>query len=112
MSYDYSNVQATAISLINKFGRTITHRTTTSSGDEFDPVIVNNDTSITAVMIGYEAKEIDGTLIKTNDKMILTYTSINTKDEILDGAIKYEVVNVNEVKPGDTPLIYKVQIRS
>jgi hypothetical protein len=112
MKYDYSSLAATAVGLIDKFGRDTTLRTNTVSGTEFDPTIVATDETISAVFMGYKTNEVDGTLIKSNDKMILTYAVIDLKNEIIDGGKKYEVVNVQEVKPGITPMIYKVQLRS
>ena len=112
MSYDYSGLANTAQTLIDKFGRDTTLRVNTSSGSEFDPTIVVNDTTIKAVFLSYKTNDVDGTLIKSNDKMLLTYVEVENKNEIVDGGHKYEVINVDEVKPGLTPMIYKVQIRS
>ena len=111
MSYDYSGLASTAQNLIDKFGRDTTLRTNVLSGSEFDPTITPTDSTIKAVFLSYKSAEVDGTLIKTNDKMLITYTLLDTKNEIVDGGKKYEVVNVDEIKPGITPMIYKVQIR-
>ena len=112
MSYDYTSLANTAIGLIDKFGRDTTLRTNVITGTEFDPTITPNDTTISAVFLNFKSDEVDGTLIRSSDKKLLTYTAMDLKNEIVDGGTKYEVVRVDEVKPGVTPMIYKVQIRA
>ena len=112
MSYNYTGLASTAVGLINKFGRDATLRTNTLGGDEFDPTVTTSDETIKAVFLNYNASVVDGTLIKSNDKMILTYSLVDPKNEIVDGTVKYEVISVQEVKPGVTPMIYKVQLRT
>ncbi|MCK9532606.1 MAG: hypothetical protein M0R77_19130 [Gammaproteobacteria bacterium] len=110
-AYDYSTLANTAISLIDRFGRTIIRRRATKSGDNWNPTISYTDTNIIGVSLGYKANEIDGNLIKATDKKILTYDEVIVSDKIVDNSIVYEVISVDTINPGDTILIYKVQIR-
>lgn len=111
MAYDYSNILATAVSLIDKFGRTMQKRTTTKSGDAWNPTISTLDENIVAVSVGYKANEIDGTLIMATDKKLLTYDEVTTDNFVVDNSIQYSVISINTINPGDTKIIYKVQIR-
>lgn len=112
MSFDYQKMADLSVNLIARFGRTATLRTKTYTGPEYDPVITETDTDILAVFTDYRADDVDGTLIKNGDKMLITTTKIETDDEVIDNSVSYEVVSVNEIAPGPMPLIYKVQVRA
>ncbi len=86
-------------------------RVVTDSGDAGNPTQSYVDTNIRAVSVGYKANEIDGVLIKATDKKILTYDEVTTANFIVDNSIQYSVVSVDTINPGDTKIIYKVQIR-
>ncbi len=111
MAFDYSALRNTAITLINKFGRTATRRVVTNSGSEFDPTQTNVDTPIVGAFVGFSNREIDGTLILATDKKMISYDSVAIDDKIIDASIKYVVKNVDTINPGDTVLIYKIQLR-
>jgi transketolase C-terminal domain/subunit len=102
---------ALALAQIADKGRTVTLRTETNSGTGYDPTISNSDASIKAVITKFTASEIDGTLIQANDKRLITTTEITAQQLIIDDGIEYEVINVDEIKPGDTAILYKAQIR-
>lgn len=107
MSYDYSSIIATAKRLIDKFGKTFTRVTSTTSGEEWNPTIVETETSITGVMTTYKNNQIDGTLILASDKQILTYDEVTIGDKIDE----YNVVNVDIIAPANDKILYKVQVR-
>ena len=109
--YDYSKLASTSVRLINKFGKSILKRTVTNSGDEWSPIQTNVDTAIDGVVTAYGIGEIDGTLIKSTDKKLLTTSLIDTADKIVDGAIVYSVVSISTVEPSTTALLYKIQLR-
>lgn len=110
--FDYSNVNLTASALIERFGRTMTLRTLVQSGSAFDPTVTNSDTSIIGVMTGYRANQIDGTMIQSGDKLLLTHSAVTVQDKIVDDGKEYSVITVNVVKPGGTTLLHKVQVRA
>jgi len=111
MAYDYSKIANTAKRLIDKFGRTITKRTVTSGGTEWNPTQTEVDTNIIGVFTSFSKMEIDGKLIQVNDKKILTYDEVILTDIIVDNGIEYTVMNVDVIQPADLKLIYKVQVR-
>jgi len=109
--FDYSGMARTATRLINKFGKAILKRTITNSGDPWSPTQVNVDTSIDGVVVAYGLNEIDGTLILSSDKKLLTTSLVDIADKIVDGAITYSVISVLVIEPASTVLLYKVQLR-
>lgn len=67
------------------------------------------------VKIGYEQTDIDGTLIKHGDQRLyvpaLGFVRPTTNEQIKVGSATYTVVNVEVVAPGDTDILYIIQIR-
>lgn len=110
--FDYTNLSATSARLINRFGRNLKKRTITNSGTEWNPTQTATDTDIDGVIVAYGLDEIDGTLIMTTDKKLLTTSAVELDDKIVDGSTVYAVVSVSVVEPGDTKLLYKVQLRN
>jgi len=110
--FDYSSLRNTAITLINKFGRTATKQTITTTGDEWNPIITEVETDIVGAFVNFSKNEIDGTLILSTDKKVLTYDEVLLTDIILDDSIEYAVKNVDPINPGDTKLIYVVRLRA
>lgn len=113
MSFDYSGLQSTATRLISKFGRDFTLRTLIKSGPSYNPVIVNSDQTIKGVFTKFKAGEVDGTLIQSSDKMVIVDSAVipSVDQRIADGSSEYSIVNVDEIKPGEVGMIYKVQAR-
>jgi len=110
--FDYSSLRATAITLIDKFGRTTTKRTITSTGDKWNPTQSEVETPLVGAFTNYSKNEVDNSLILSTDKKLLTYDEILLTDIILDDSIEYAVKNVDSINPGDTKLIYKIQLRA
>jgi len=110
--FDYSKMQSTASRLVNKFGKTLSKRVVTNSGTEWAPTQTNVDTSIDGVITAYGLNEIDGSLILTTDKKLLTTSLLELDDKVVDGSIVYMIVSINQVQPADTNLLYKVQLRT
>jgi hypothetical protein len=57
---------------------------------------------------------VDGTLIQMGDKKVLCAAEGLTKPapgDIVEDGSEYRVVAVQEVGPGDTPILYKLQVR-
>jgi hypothetical protein len=114
VSYDYSGLKGTSKSLVERFGRTVTLRARSFSGAANNPDVLDVDTETTAVITDYNARDVDGTLIKVTDKMAIMHSDV-TPDidyQVVDGGIVYSVINCNDIKPGDTSLIYKLQLRA
>lgn len=114
MSFDYSGIQSTGLSLINEFGRScvlkrITEGTFNPSTGTVTGASSTNE-NITAVFTDYNERQIDGNIIVRGDKLVLiagTITEPKNNDEIDD----WKIINIETVETGDTPLLYKAQVR-
>ena len=109
----YDRLKTTAQSMIAKYGRPASIISFIKTGSSYNPVISVTLTPIYLLQSEYQAKEIDGTLIKTNDKRFLIYseTAISTENKILDNNKKYSIVSIKETMPGSVNLLYEVQAR-
>ena len=117
----YENMANTALKQINDKGRSIS---IVSPGTDqvYDPATdsftAGTDTALTVkgLFTQFAKKDIDGELIKTSDKRVLIAASSlaaapETGDKITDGGITYNVMNTDTVQPGDTAILYMVQVR-
>jgi len=109
----YSNMANTAKVMIAKFGKTMVLRTVVRSGTEWSPTQTDTDTEITGVVTLYKTSEIDGTVIKQNDKQVLLDSTVApVKDgKIVDGSDVYQIVDFETLSPASTVVLYKVQVR-
>lgn len=117
MTYNYTGVAKTAKRLIENFGKPVTVRRMTNTGTAWAPTQTPADTSFTGVMTNYMAKEIDGTLIKMTDKKLLlaAYGAATTpvvSDRVIVNGEEYAIIDIKTLEPGDTALIWTVQVRA
>ena len=119
MSFNYAGLASTALKQIAKFGRSVTLRAVTAG--TFDTSTGTKtgastaDTVVKAVVTAYKDKQIDGEIIRHGDKMVMiagsaVTTAPVTNDIVVDGG-DYKIVNIETIQPGDTVLIYKLQVR-
>ena len=109
----YSDLANVAVELLTEFGQSITLTRTT--GETTDPVSgavfqgASADQLTTGVMKPYAKNLIDGNLIQVGDKEVVLSPTVAplTTDRIND----MQIVNITEINPAGTVLIYKVQVR-
>jgi hypothetical protein len=116
---DYASLALTADDLIGEFGSTGT-LTRVTPGD-YDPDTATatpastTTQSIKAVVIDYEHKYVDGTLIKTGDKQCFVsakdITAPAQGDRLTWFGIDYQLVSVTPLAPAGTVLFYELQAR-
>lgn len=120
MSFDYSNIAATALAQIEDKGREVTINY--AGSDSYDPQTDTftpdsaTDTSVRAVFTKFNKKDVDGELIRATDKRLLIAgpslsETPETGDTVTDGSNVYDVVNTELVQPADTVVLYMVQVR-
>lgn len=124
MSAFYDRMSATALNLIARFGQTITLRDTVPG--EYDPVTggstpdVEVDQPAQAILQDYALQQAgmsyaEGTVIQQGDKKImvaaqgLTPPALTTT--VLAGGATWTIVNIKEINPAGTPLVYELQGR-
>jgi len=119
MSFNYAGLAKTALKQIAKFGRSVTLRTVAAGTFDTSTGTVsgasNSDVVVKALVTGYKDKQIDGQIIRHGDKMVMIAGSAVTtppvsNDIVVDGG-DYKIVNIETIQPGDTVLIYKLQVR-
>jgi len=124
MSQFYDRMAATALRLIERFGQTITLRDTVPG--EYDPVTGGSTPETTvdqpaqAILQDYALQQAgmsyaEGTVIQQGDKKILVAAQgltppTLTTTVIADGAT-WTIVNIKEINPAGTPLVYEIQGR-
>lgn len=124
MSAFYDRMAATALRLIDRFGQTITLRNPTEGS--YDPVTgtttpgLPDDQPAQAILKDYALQQsgasyAEGTEIRQGDKEITIAAQGVTKPQmttqiIADGDT-WTIVNIKEINPAGTPLVYKVQGR-
>lgn len=124
MSQFYDRMASTALRLIERFGQTVTLRDIVPG--EYDPVTgsqtpdVEVDQPAQAILQDYALQQsgmsyADGTVIKQGDKKILVAAQGLTPPQlttavIADGAT-WTIVNIKEINPAGTPLVYELQGR-
>lgn len=79
--------------------------------------VTPNDTSsvVTGIFGSYSSKEIDDDAVRRGDKKILidgeNAITIEGLDRVEDGTQKWSIVDIKEVKPAGTSLLYVFQVR-
>jgi hypothetical protein len=110
---DYDELADTAEELILEYGREMTLRTETATGDAWNPVISTSDATVVGVVTTFSKFEVANGLVDAQDKRILFAGNVpvtNAK-RIIDGGVEYSIVAIDEVKPGPVTIIYKAQVR-
>jgi len=116
----YTKLAAVALSQIQDKGRTVT--LTTPGVDVYNPAAgtFTPGTATTqtpkALFTNFTLKEIDGDLIRSDDKKCLIAATALTapptnKDTITDGSDVYQVLPIEQIKPGDTAIVYILRLR-
>ena len=113
MANIYDKALSTAEKMINKYGRTSYLVSITKSGVDYDPVITETEVEIKLLESRFSVNEIDGTLIKTDDKKFLIAGSVAPTIEmkIKDNGKSYSIINILETKPGNKLILSKIQAR-
>lgn len=118
-AFDYSGIQTTASTLLTSFGQAVTiNRILSETYDAVTGTSSNVTTLNTAgvavlTRIDRAYKEQASGTIEDGDLMAVFDSTIEPKvaDTITIGSTNYNVISVQVVKPGDTAIVYKAQIR-
>ena len=118
MAFDYAPLESVAASLIADFGQSVTIRRVTC--ESYDPVTgittggTNSDTTVSAVIVGISkdyAAQLGGN-VQQGDRMALIATNEPlVSDSLIIGSDTWAVLDVQEVNPGGTALLYKAHVR-
>lgn len=116
----YTDAQDSAYSMLSEYGQTVTLQR--PSLDDYDPVTgvsaeadAEAFTSVGLISdLGLKYQE--NTLVQVGDKVItVAAKDLGTVPDLTDTAIfndvEYSIYSIEEVKPTDTPIIYKLYVR-
>jgi hypothetical protein len=120
MPFDYSGLSDSAVNLITDKGRDVDFISDTQG--TYDPVTdtITGDSTATVtvkmVILNFNKKDVDGTLIRGTDRLgLLSAGSVTTApkngDRVVDGEDVLTIKGVEEISPGGTVLLYKLQLR-
>jgi len=120
---DYVSLAAVAKRLIDANGRDLTIRKKDRVPADSNKPWRAGGTSDTdvgplkGVLVPYESKDVDGTLVRREDKRALIAANdtnpdlIEQFDSVVDGSDVWRIVSVETLNPGDVRLIYTLQLR-
>lgn len=112
MAVNYVSLEATARRLIKENGRAMVVRELIKSGPAHNPVITPNDKAALGVMTEFDANERDDSFTNEDIKVLLAANIEVTKTmKLVDEGLEYTIVNARKVKPGNTTVIYILQVR-
>lgn len=116
-TFDYAGLRDDADAILDEFGTAATLRQRATSGaDAWNPTVSNTDTACVVVFDEYSDRERDGTLITEKDrKVIIKAGSLGvtpaTGDQLVVSSVVYSLMNVKQVSPGGTVIIYEALAR-
>lgn len=122
MVFDYAPLAAEAAALIADMGRTVTvrkkSRTPADASEPWRaPTSSPTEASVIAVVVPFEAAEVDGTLIRRTDKQAYVAANdasphlLETFDELEDGGDVLKIHRASVINPGATRLLYHLHLR-
>jgi hypothetical protein len=116
-AFDYSSLYATSKRLVDRFGLDASLRKVT--GGSYDPVtgIVSGgstaDTNVRAVITNITKDYVSEAEIQQGDRIAIVDGAVapTLSDLLIVGSDIWQIVNVVEINPGATALLYKAQVR-
>lgn len=115
-TFDYARSRATATRLLERFGQSATLRqVSTSGGDPWDPATTTTDIAVTLAVLDYDADEVDGTVVRRQDRRVYMAadgaTAPTTDDAFVIGGTTFQIVAVQPFTPSGTDVYYEIQAR-
>lgn len=109
--------QGVAEAMIVLFGGNGTIRRLTATGPAHDPDLAATDYACQLVVLDYEKREIDGTLVRQGDRKVYVSTegltiSPETADQLVIGGEAWAIVSVKPLSPAGTVLFWEIQARA
>lgn len=129
MALNYTNMRALAERLIEENGRTVSLVRVDQVNDT-DPARPWRGTtgaseisiSVLAVMVPFEKEDFEGSLVKRGDmRAFVAATSVEDEnpanvqiedyDYMLDGGVRWKIVEAQSINPGSLRIVYELQLR-
>jgi hypothetical protein len=118
MSFSYQHLAEISAREIGAKGRDITLRRRSRIFDPANGLVSEtvSDQAARGLFTLYEAGQRDGSTIQQGDQgLLLAASGLATppsdEDEVLDGGLTWQVMRVERLQPGETALLYRLQLR-
>lgn len=131
MALNYSNFRSLAERLIEENGRDIqlVRRDQGNPTDADKPWRESTEAAtitvtVKGVIIEFESEDFDGSLVRRGDKRILiadksvidegggaANLNIEDYDHVLDASVRWKIINADLIEPGDTRIMFDLQVR-
>ena len=131
MALDYVSFKALAERLIEANGRSLklVRRDQTNPVDPAKPWRDSTDAgeitiTVIGVVIDFEKEDFDGSLVRRGDKRILvadqsvideaggaSNLKIEDYDHILDGTVRWKILDASTIEPGSIRIMFDLQVR-
>lgn len=115
MAYNYEPLIQTAARLITEFGQTGAIRRPSLSGDAWNPTVTATDYGAVLAVMKYPLREIDGTLILSDDRKVYVKAGADVtpsaSDKLVIGGAEFEIISVETIAPSGVNLVHIVQVR-
>lgn len=118
MTFDYASIAETSVAQINDKGRTISLLYKTEGSYDVDTDTVYGDSietiEVKALITNFSKRDVAASLVEQGDLQVLIAANVTkpkTNDIVIDDNEEYAIVSVTEIKPGGTPILYKLQVR-
>lgn len=124
MTYDYQDDADTAAELLEEFGQSVT-LTSKASGAYSTATgaatVATSTQTVSAVVLDYGSRDIDGTLIRAGNKRLLMapqttagvdLTAPVVDDTVLVGSTTYTIKGIKTLSPAGTVILFDCNIRS
>jgi hypothetical protein len=116
MAFDYSPIAATASRLIAEFGQVCQVRTVTGATHNAATGVVSGgttvNTNVNGVIVAFNKSNTPAdALIQAGDKLAILDGSIGVGNELVHDSEAWECVQVWPIKPGDTNIVWRAQVR-
>lgn len=131
MALNYANFRALAERLIEENGRDVSlvRRDQDNPVDSAKPWRDSTEAAtitfiVKGVIIDFDKEDFDGSLVRRGDKRVLISDQsvsdeggsaanliIEDYDSLLDASVLWKIVDVNLIEPGDTRIMYDLQVR-
>ncbi|MES2637356.1 MAG: hypothetical protein V4605_08525 [Pseudomonadota bacterium] len=122
MSFDYSKSAATALRLIEHFGRTIQHISIAEGVyDTETSTVINAETSTDVKACDFDFEDKSGgqmyqsdSLVQIGDRYALlapSITAIDTSDKLVIDGVRWNIINVKKLAPAGSVVLWNCHIR-
>lgn len=118
MAFNYSGLVTTAERLVAEYGREVTVVLESQTlADETKPWegVTSSESSVTVpgVFYDYDSEEVDNDSVRQGDQKLVVYsaTDLRNYSYVTSQGERWDIITVSQVQPGDTVVVYELQIR-